>query len=216
MIRMYNTLTRAKEAFEPLEAGKVKMYVCGPTVYDYIHIGNARPVIFFDVVRRYLETAGYEVTYIVNFTDVDDKLIRKAEQLGTTVPEVADRFIAAFNDDIEALGVRQRKKPPFVQHMRDAMGPYGVQAGISEHNLEPAPRRRVILENSLYIGAYVTKHRQPPLSLSAQKIKPLQPKLQRRVYRGPTLPGRRKPPSHSCVDNGHDPLPPTPCDGRGA
>ncbi|WP_397309310.1 cysteine--tRNA ligase [Paenibacillus darwinianus] len=114
MIRMYNTLTRAKEAFEPLEAGKVKMYVCGPTVYDYIHIGNARPVIFFDVVRRYMEAAGYEVTYIVNFTDVDDKLIRKAEQLGTTVPEVADRFIAAFNEDIEALGVRKATLNPRV------------------------------------------------------------------------------------------------------
>ena len=91
-LHIYNTMTREKEVFESLEPGKVNMYVCGPTVYDYIHIGNARPAIFFDVVRRYLESIGYEVNYVVNFTDVDDKLIRKAEQLGTTVPEVAETF----------------------------------------------------------------------------------------------------------------------------
>jgi len=113
-VSIYNTLTRAQEQFVPQEPGKVKMYVCGPTVYDYIHIGNARPVIFFDVVRRYLESTGQDVTYIVNFTDVDDKLIRKAEQLGTTVPEVADTFIAAFNEDIEALGVHKATRNPRV------------------------------------------------------------------------------------------------------
>ncbi|EFM11514.1 cysteinyl-tRNA synthetase [Paenibacillus curdlanolyticus YK9] len=113
-VSIYNTMTRAQEAFKPQQPGQVKMYVCGPTVYDYIHIGNARPVIFFDVVRRYLEVTGYEVNYIVNFTDVDDKLIRKAEQLGTTVPEVADTFIAAFNEDIEALGVHKATRNPRV------------------------------------------------------------------------------------------------------
>ncbi|UVI29836.1 cysteine--tRNA ligase [Paenibacillus spongiae] len=113
-LHIYNTMSREKEAFVPLEPGKVKMYVCGPTVYDYIHIGNARPVIFFDVVRRYLESTGYDVNYIVNFTDVDDKLIRKAEQLGTTVPEVADRFITAFNENIEGLGVRKATLNPRV------------------------------------------------------------------------------------------------------
>ena len=113
-VSIYNTLTRQREAFVPQEPGKVKMYVCGPTVYDYIHIGNARPVIFFDVVRRYLEAVGHEVNYIVNFTDVDDKLIRKAEQLGTTVPEVADTFIDAFNQDIEGLGVRKATLNPRV------------------------------------------------------------------------------------------------------
>ncbi|WP_127532445.1 cysteine--tRNA ligase [Paenibacillus kobensis] len=113
-LSIYNTMTRAQEAFVPQQQGHVKMYVCGPTVYDYIHIGNARPVIFFDVVRRYLEALGNEVTYIVNFTDVDDKLIRKAEQLGTTVPEVADTFIAAFNEDIEALGVNKATRNPRV------------------------------------------------------------------------------------------------------
>ncbi|WP_042171488.1 cysteine--tRNA ligase [Paenibacillus gorillae] len=117
-VHIYNTLTRSKEAFVSQEPGKVKMYVCGPTVYDYIHIGNARPVIFFDVVRRYLEYAGYEVNYIVNFTDVDDKLIRKAEQLGSTVPEVAEKFINAFNEDLESLGVHKASMNPRVtQHI---------------------------------------------------------------------------------------------------
>ncbi|GLX71066.1 cysteine--tRNA ligase [Paenibacillus glycanilyticus] len=113
-VQIYNTLTRTKEAFVPQEQGKVKMYVCGPTVYDYIHIGNARPVIFFDVVRRYLEYAGYDVNYIVNFTDVDDKLIKKAEQSGLTVPEVADKFIQAFNEDIASLGVHKASMNPRV------------------------------------------------------------------------------------------------------
>ncbi|MBH5320820.1 cysteine--tRNA ligase [Paenibacillus sp. GSMTC-2017] len=113
-IAIYNSLSRTKESFEPQEAGKVKMYVCGPTVYDYIHIGNARPVVFFDVVRRYLEDAGHEVNYVVNFTDVDDRLIRKAEELGTTVPEVAERFIEAFYKDIDSLGVRKATINPRV------------------------------------------------------------------------------------------------------
>ncbi|WP_028552036.1 cysteine--tRNA ligase [Paenibacillus sp. UNC451MF] len=113
-LKIYNTLTRAKEAFQTLEPGKVKMYVCGPTVYDYIHIGNARPVIFFDVVRRYLEFIGYDVTYIVNFTDVDDKLIKKAAQMELTVPEVADMFIQKFYEDTEGLGVRKATLNPRV------------------------------------------------------------------------------------------------------
>ncbi|MDQ0116399.1 cysteine--tRNA ligase [Paenibacillus harenae] len=113
-ITIYNTLTRAKDLFVPQTPGKVNMYVCGPTVYDYIHIGNARPFIFFDVVRRYLEAAGNEVRYIVNLTDVDDKLIKKAEQLGTTVPEVAETFIAAFYADIDSLGIRKATLNPRV------------------------------------------------------------------------------------------------------
>ncbi|WP_339205298.1 cysteine--tRNA ligase [Paenibacillus sp. FSL K6-3182] len=113
-VSIYNTVSRLKEPFVSQEPGKVKMYVCGPTVYDYIHIGNARPVIFFDVVRRYLEDVGNEVQYVVNFTDVDDKLIRKAEQLGTTVPEVAETFIAAFYADIESLGVHKATLNPRV------------------------------------------------------------------------------------------------------
>lgn len=113
-LHIYNTMSRKREAFIPQEPGKVKMYVCGPTVYDYIHIGNARPAIFFDVVRRYLEAVGYDVNFLVNFTDVDDKLIRKAEQLGTTVPEVAERFITAFYEDTEGLGVQRATLNPRV------------------------------------------------------------------------------------------------------
>jgi cysteinyl-tRNA synthetase len=112
-IQMYNTLTRTKEVFEPLVPGKVNMYVCGPTVYDYIHIGNARPMIFFDMVRRYMASVGYDVRFVVNFTDVDDKLIKKAEQTGMTVPEVADTFIKAYREDAEALGI-----PPASVHPR--------------------------------------------------------------------------------------------------
>src|SRR5699024_4885899 len=107
MITLYNTLTRQKEEFIPIEEGKVKMYVCGPTVYNYIHIGNARSTVAFDVVRRYLEYKGYEVDYVSNFTDVDDKLIRTANELGQTVPEIADRFIQAFYEDTGALNCKR-------------------------------------------------------------------------------------------------------------
>lgn len=105
-VKIYNSLTRTEETFKPREPGKINMYVCGPTVYDYIHIGNSRPVIFFDVVRRYLESVGYDVNYIVNFTDVDDKMIRRANELGITVPELAEQFIAAFIADRDGLGAR--------------------------------------------------------------------------------------------------------------
>lgn len=113
-LQIYNTMSRAKEKFVPQEPGKVKMYVCGPTVYDYIHIGNARPVIFFDTVRGYLEQTGHDVNYVVNFTDVDDKLIRKAEQLGTDVPHVAEKFIAAYYEDLEGLGIPKASSNPRV------------------------------------------------------------------------------------------------------
>ncbi|TFE23853.1 cysteine--tRNA ligase [Cohnella luojiensis] len=103
-LKIYDSMTREPQPFVPREAGKVNMYVCGPTVYDYIHIGNARPVIFFDVVRRYLEAIGLQVNYIVNFTDVDDKMIRKAAEMGITVPELAEKFVTAFNEDRDALG----------------------------------------------------------------------------------------------------------------
>ncbi|CAI6086075.1 Cysteine--tRNA ligase [Paenibacillus sp. JJ-100] len=113
-LQIYNTMSRTKEKFVPQEPGKVKMYVCGPTVYDYIHIGNARPVIFFDTVRGYLEQTGHDVNYVVNFTDVDDKLIRKAEQLGTDVPHVAEKFIAAYYEDLEGLGIPKASSNPRV------------------------------------------------------------------------------------------------------
>lgn len=119
-IKIYNTLTRKKEEFIPLEKGKVKMYVCGPTVYNYIHIGNARPAIVFDTVRRYLEYRGYEVTYISNFTDVDDKLIKAANELGEDVPTIAERFIQAYFADIDSLGCKRASVHPRVtEHMDD-------------------------------------------------------------------------------------------------
>ncbi len=110
-IQLFNTLTRTKEKFIPLEPGKVKMYVCGPTVYNYIHIGNSRPAIIFDTVRRYLQYRGYDVTFVQNITDVDDKLIRVANEEGTTVPEVAERYTKAYNEDLRSLNVM----PPDIQ-----------------------------------------------------------------------------------------------------
>ncbi|WP_145041117.1 cysteine--tRNA ligase [Paenibacillus sp. Y412MC10] len=113
-LQIYNTLTRMKETFVAQEPGKVKIYVCGPTVYDYIHIGNARPMIFFDVVRAYFENQDNDVNYVVNFTDVDDKMIRKAEQTGTTVPEVAEKFINAYYEDLDGLGIPRATLNPRV------------------------------------------------------------------------------------------------------
>ena len=114
MIKIHNTLTREKEEFKPLEAGRVKMYVCGPTVYNYIHIGNARSAIAFDTIRRYFEYRGYQVDYVSNFTDVDDKIIRAAQELQVTAPEVADRFIAAFKEDAGALNIEEEPLNPRV------------------------------------------------------------------------------------------------------
>ena len=120
MIQIYNTLTRKKEKFVPIEEGKVSMYVCGPTVYNYIHIGNARPVIAFDTVRRYLQYRGYDVKYISNFTDVDDKIIRAANELGEDVRELTDRFIDAYFEDVEALGcARADAHPRVTDHIED-------------------------------------------------------------------------------------------------
>jgi cysteinyl-tRNA synthetase len=110
-IQLTNTLTRRKEPFVTLEPGKVKMYVCGPTVYNYIHIGNSRPAIVFDTLRRYLKYRGYEVTFVQNITDVDDKLIRVANEEGKTVKEIADRYTDAFNEDLRSLNVM----PPDIQ-----------------------------------------------------------------------------------------------------
>ena len=119
-IQIYNTLTRKKEPFIPMEEGKVKMYVCGPTVYNYIHIGNARPVIVFDTVRRYLEYRGFDVSYVSNFTDVDDKIIKAANELGEEVGELTERFINAYFEDVEALGCGKADVHPRVtDHIED-------------------------------------------------------------------------------------------------
>ena len=102
-MKIYNTLSRKKEEFIPLEEGKVRMYVCGPTVYNYIHIGNARPMIIFDTVRRYLEYKGYDVNYVSNFTDVDDKIIKKANEEGVSSEEISKRYIAECKKDMQAF-----------------------------------------------------------------------------------------------------------------
>ena len=126
-IQIFNTLTRKKEPFVPIEEGKVKMYVCGPTVYNYIHIGNARPVIVYDTVRNYLEYKGYDVHYVSNFTDVDDKIIKAANELGEEVGELTERFITAYFADIEALGCRHADDHPRVtEHIGDIIGFIGV------------------------------------------------------------------------------------------
>lgn len=116
MLMVYNDLTREKEEFIPIEPGKVRFYVCGPTVYNYFHIGNARPFVMFDVFRRYLEYLGYEVTYVQNFTDIDDKMINRANELGITVDELAERFIAAYYEDADALGIKRATVNPRATH----------------------------------------------------------------------------------------------------
>ncbi len=114
MIQIYNTLTRNKETFVPIKEGKISMYLCGPTVYNYIHIGNARSTVAFDTIRRYFEYRGYEVTYVSNFTDVDDKIIQAAKELKLEAPQVAEKFIDAFFEDTEALAVRKADHHPRV------------------------------------------------------------------------------------------------------
>src|SRR5690625_2987418 len=114
MIEIYNTLSREKEAFEPLEEGKIRMYLCGPTVYNYIHIGNARSAVSFDTIRRYFEYRGYDVNYVSNFTDVDDKIIQAAKELEMDAPDVAERFIDAFFEDTGALSVKGATHHPRV------------------------------------------------------------------------------------------------------
>ncbi len=111
-MKVFNTLSRMKEEFVPLEPGKVKMYVCGPTVYNYIHIGNARPMIIFDTVRRYFEYKGYDVNYVSNFTDVDDKIINKANEEGVDSTVISERFIAECKKDMEGLNVKPATTHP--------------------------------------------------------------------------------------------------------
>ena len=111
-MKLYNTLTKKKEEFVPLEPGTVKMYVCGPTVYNFIHIGNARPMIVFDTARRYMEHKGYEVNYVSNFTDVDDKIIAKANEEGVSSKEISERYIAECKKDMEGMNVKPATTHP--------------------------------------------------------------------------------------------------------
>ena len=120
MVKLYNTLTRKKEEFIPLKEGRVGIYVCGPTVYDFFHVGNARPFIVFDVLRRYLEYKGYRVTYVQNFTDVDDKIINRALEENSTMDEVSERFIKEYFADADKLGVKRATfHPRATEHIEE-------------------------------------------------------------------------------------------------
>lgn len=119
-MKLYNTLTQQKETFVPIEEGKVHMYSCGPTVYNYFHIGNARPFILFDILRRFLEYIGYDVTFIQNFTDVDDKIINRSHEEGTTPHEVSEKYIREYFVDADALGIKRASMHPKVSdHMTE-------------------------------------------------------------------------------------------------
>lgn len=122
-MKIYNTMTMKKEEFKEIEKGKVKMYSCGPTVYNYFHIGNARPFIVFDILRSYLEYIGYEVTFVQNFTDVDDKIIKKANEEGISAIEVADKFIDEYYKDAAAIGIRKATVHPRVtENIKEIIG----------------------------------------------------------------------------------------------
>ena len=119
-MKIYNTLTRNKEEFIPIEEGKVKIYACGPTVYNYFHIGNARPFVVFDTLRRYLIHLGYDVKFVQNFTDVDDKIINKAKEEGVSATELSSRYIKEYFDDAKALNVLTADIHPKVsEHIKD-------------------------------------------------------------------------------------------------
>ena len=120
-MQIYNTLSKMKEEFVPTEPGRVKMYVCGPTVYDYVHIGNARPMIVFDTVRRYFMYKGYDVNYVTNFTDVDDKIINKAIQEGSDAASVSERYIEECFRDMEGMNILRATKHPKATEEIDGM-----------------------------------------------------------------------------------------------
>ena len=120
-MRLYNTLTRKKEEFKPLDEKEVRMYSCGPTVYNYFHIGNARPFIIFDTLRRYLEYRGYNVKFVQNFTDIDDKMIKRAQEENITVKELADKFIQEYFVDAKGLGIKEATVHPKATENIDAI-----------------------------------------------------------------------------------------------
>jgi cysteinyl-tRNA synthetase len=126
MLKLYNTLARAAQDFVPIEPGRVRMYVCGMTVYDYCHLGHARVMVVFDMVARWLRASGYRVTYVRNITDIDDKIIKRAQENGESLRALTDRFIAAMHEDAAALGVLAPDAEPrateFVPQMLDMIG----------------------------------------------------------------------------------------------
>ena len=111
-MKIYNTMTRRKEELKPIEDGVLKIYVCGPTVYNFFHIGNARPFVVFDTLRKYLEYRGYKVKFVQNFTDVDDKIINKAREEGVTAPEISEKYIEEYYKDAAALNVKKADVHP--------------------------------------------------------------------------------------------------------
>ena len=120
-MRLYNTMSKRKEEFVPVEEGKVRMYVCGPTVYNFIHIGNARPMIVFDTVRRYFEYKGYDVNYVSNFTDVDDKIIKKAIEEGVPAEEISQRYIEECKKDMDGMNIEPATTNPLATQEIDGM-----------------------------------------------------------------------------------------------
>src|SRR5687768_4645658 len=123
MLTLFNTLTGRQEVFRPIEPNRVRMYVCGVTVYDYCHIGHARSALIFDVLRRYLEYSGYQVTFVKNFTDVDDKIIKRANEQGVSWETITEKYIHAYHQDMEKLGVKPAsKEPKATEHIQDIIG----------------------------------------------------------------------------------------------
>src|SRR5690606_32742896 len=140
-MKLYNTLTRKKEEFIPLKEGEVRIYSCGPTVYDYFHVGNARPFIIFDTLRRYFEYKGYTVKYVQNFTDIDDKMIKRSNEEGIEVSKLGDRFIEEYFKDADALGIKRATHHPratehigdmvaFIQRLIDRGMAYNVDGNV--------------------------------------------------------------------------------------
>lgn len=163
-MKIFNTLTRAYDELKPIEDGKVRIYACGPTVYNYIHIGNARPLCVFDVLRRYLEFRGYEVNFVQNFTDIDDKLIKKANEEGITVPEVAERYIKEFWVDAKGLNVREATVHPRATENIDAI--LGIIAKLVEKGYAYESKGDVYFRASKFDGYGKLSH-QPLEDLEA-------------------------------------------------
>ena len=153
-MKLYNTLTRKKEEFVPITPGEVKMYVCGPTVYNFFHIGNGRTFIVFDTIRRYFEYRGYKVDYVQNFTDIDDKMIKRANEEGNTVKEVGDKYIKEYYTDADALNIeRATVNPRATQYINDIIK--FVKELIDKEIVNRMKKRVILLEQGVLTGDYL-------------------------------------------------------------